>query len=155
MSQLLFSVTIKDCDVQTFRAGGKGGQHQNKVESGVRIIHRASGAVGEGREDRSQLVNKRRAFARMARSETFQRWHRLETSRRLGVELIERGHGHGRASYGVKYVRTYDFCDREVKDSVTGVVRRDVGRVMNGDIDAFIAARRRLASAGSAGASSM
>lgn len=37
---LLFSVTIKDCEVQTFRSGGKGGQNVNKVESGVRIIHR-------------------------------------------------------------------------------------------------------------------
>lgn len=63
---LLFSVTLKDCEVQTFRSGGKGGQNQNKRDTGVRIIHRASGARGEARDERSQLQNKRLAFKRMA-----------------------------------------------------------------------------------------
>lgn len=62
---LLFSVTLADCEVQTFRAGGKGGQNQNKRDTGVRIIHRASGARGEARDERSQLQNKRLAFKRM------------------------------------------------------------------------------------------
>ena len=62
--ELLFSITKKDFEVQTFRSGGKGGQHQNKTDSGVRIIHRASGAVGESRSERSQLVNKRLALKR-------------------------------------------------------------------------------------------
>ncbi len=48
--KLLFSITKDDFTVQTFRSGGKGGQNQNKVESGVRIIHPASGAIGESRE---------------------------------------------------------------------------------------------------------
>jgi protein subunit release factor B len=62
---LVLSVTLKDCDVQTFRAGGNGGQNQNKRDTGVRIIHRASGARGEARDERSQLQNKRLAFKRM------------------------------------------------------------------------------------------
>jgi hypothetical protein len=72
MKEKVFTVTIADCEVQTFRSGGKGGQNQNKVESGVRIIHRPSGAVGESREHRSQLQNKRAAFARMAETDKFQ-----------------------------------------------------------------------------------
>lgn len=89
--QLLFSVTLDDCDVQTFRSGGKGGQHQNKVESGVRVIHRASGAVGESREHRSQFQNKKAAFVRMANSEKFKRWHRVEVARRAGrIDELER-----------------------------------------------------------------
>lgn len=64
--KLLFSVTLKDCEVQTFRAGGKGGQNQNKRDTGVRIIHHPSGARGEARDERSQLCNKRLAFKRMA-----------------------------------------------------------------------------------------
>lgn len=78
--KLLFSVTIKDCDVQTFRSGGPGGQHQNKTESGVRVIHRASGAVGESRETRSQHANKRIAFDRLAKSDRFVRWVRLRAA---------------------------------------------------------------------------
>lgn len=81
--KLLFSVTAEDCEWQTFRAGGKGGQHQNKTETGVRCIHRASGAVGEARDSRSQLDNKRAAFARMVETKTFQSWHKLEAARRL------------------------------------------------------------------------
>lgn len=72
--QLVLSVTIEDCVVQTFRAGGKGGQHQNKTDSAVRVIHPPSGARGESREHRSQLQNKRAAWGRMARSPAFVVW---------------------------------------------------------------------------------
>lgn len=83
---LVFRVTIKDCEVQTFRAGGKGGQNQNKRSSGVRIIHHPSGARGESREERGQLANKRRAFERMGRSPEFQAWAR---ARAAGLPTIE------------------------------------------------------------------
>ena len=78
LKKLLFSVTIKDCEIQTFCAGGKGGSNQNANQAGVRIIHRPSGAVGECREERSQLVNKQRAFKRMAESKKMQIWIRIE-----------------------------------------------------------------------------
>jgi len=76
--ELLFSLTKKDFRVETFRAGGKGGQHQNKTSSGVRITHIESGAVGESREERSQLQNKKRAFERLIKTKEFQNWHRLK-----------------------------------------------------------------------------
>lgn len=79
------TVTIKDCDVQTFRAGGKGGQAQNKRDTGVRVKHRASGAVGESREYRGQLENKRAAFRRMAESDVFQKWIRVEHAKAIGA----------------------------------------------------------------------
>lgn len=68
------SVTLDDCEVQTFRSGGKGGQHQNTTETGVRIIHHPSGARGESREERSQLQNKRTAFTRMVETAQFKAW---------------------------------------------------------------------------------
>ena len=67
----LFSVTLEDCEVQTFRSGGNGGQNQNTRDSGVRVIHPPSGARGESREERSQLQNKRKAFRRMAESASY------------------------------------------------------------------------------------
>jgi protein subunit release factor B len=67
-------ITIKDCETQTFRAGGKGGQNQNKRDTGVRIIHHPSGARGESREGRGQLENKKLAFRRMAESVAFRIW---------------------------------------------------------------------------------
>jgi protein subunit release factor B len=72
--ELIFIVQKKDFEVQTFQSGGKGGQHQNKTDSGVRIIHRDSSAVGESRTDRSQLRNKRLAFKRLTDSNKFKLW---------------------------------------------------------------------------------
>lgn len=68
------SVTLKDCDVQHFAAGGPGGQHQNTSNTGARVIHRPSGARGESREHRSQLQNTKAAFRRMAESPQFAIW---------------------------------------------------------------------------------
>lgn len=76
--ELLFSVTPADCELQTFRAGGSGGQNQNKRDTGVRWIHRESGARGESREERSQLQNKKTAWRRMCATPEFQAWLRLK-----------------------------------------------------------------------------
>lgn len=84
MREKVLTVTIKDCVVQTFRCGGKGGQNKDKRDTGVRVVHPPSRARGESREERSQLQNKKAAFGRMARSVTFQRWVRLEHSRHVG-----------------------------------------------------------------------
>lgn len=80
----LFSVTRDDCEFQTFTSGGKGGQHQNRTESGVRAIHRPSGAIGESRETRSQLINKRTAFRRMAETAAFKYCVKMEVARVSG-----------------------------------------------------------------------
>lgn len=85
----LFTTTIKDCEIQTFRSGGKGGQNQNKVESGVRIIHHPSGARGESREHRDQLHNKRAAFRRMGESVQFKSWARNMCLKLKGKKTIE------------------------------------------------------------------
>lgn len=82
--ELLFSLTKKDFVVQTFRAGGKGGQKQNKCSTGVRIIHPASGATGEARDSRSQKYNKRNALIRLTEDPKFKKWHKLECARRNG-----------------------------------------------------------------------
>lgn len=140
MKNLLFSVTIKDCKVDTFRAGGKGGQAQNKLETGVRITHIASGAVGEARDGRSQHTNKRNAFFRMARSRIFQDWLKSQNNKLLGVVEIEK-HRNVQRGFGSRYVRTYDFPDQMVKDPVTGHTRHDIENVMDGDLDSFIKAR--------------
>jgi len=71
MDKHLFSLTKKNFEIQTFRSGGPGGQHQNKTSSGVRIIHKESGAVGESREHKSQLQNKKAAFTRLTESDKF------------------------------------------------------------------------------------
>lgn len=78
--ELLFSLTKKDFRIDTFRAGGKGGQKQNKTSSGVRITHIESGAVGESREERSQHQNKKLALNRLVQSKEFKNWHRKKVA---------------------------------------------------------------------------
>ena len=90
-----------DCDVEFFVASGPGGQHRNKVETGVRLIHRPSGISVTATERRSQHANREVAFERMAirlrelqrvktprrptRPTAASRVRRLEAKRRTGL----------------------------------------------------------------------
>jgi protein subunit release factor A len=56
---------LAECEVETFRAGGPGGQHQNKTESAVRLTHRPTGVVVIARDSRSQHRNRRIALERL------------------------------------------------------------------------------------------
>lgn len=80
----IFSVTLADCEVQTKRGSGKGGQNRNKRDTAVRIVHVPSGAVGESSEQRNQLQNKKTAFRRMAETQKFQIW----INKMAGLDLI-------------------------------------------------------------------
>lgn len=83
--ELLFSVTKDDCRWDYYRSSGPGGQHRNKTSSAVRCTHKASGAVGECTEHRSQHQNKPIAFERMTKTKVFKDWHKMEVSRRTGT----------------------------------------------------------------------
>jgi protein subunit release factor B len=69
-----FSVHKDDFKIDTFSAGGPGGQHQNTSNTAVRITHKESGATGIGREYRSQTQNKSAALHRLVESPKFKAW---------------------------------------------------------------------------------
>jgi hypothetical protein len=85
----LFSVTLADCDVQTKRGTGPGGQNKNTRDTAVRIVHRASGAVGESQEQRNQHQNKVQAFKRMTATTVFKLWLNREIWIRQGLPTPE------------------------------------------------------------------
>ena len=85
----LFSLTSKDFEMQTFTVRGPGGGGKDTSQTGVRFIHPASGAVGEGREERSQLANKKNAFRRMAESSKFKQWLKIEVARAMGRTMFK------------------------------------------------------------------
>jgi protein subunit release factor A len=123
--ELILTITIKDCKQQFFRSGGPGGQNQNKRETGVRIIHPPSGAVGEARDERSQEQNRKLAFERMAKSDKFQSW----IKRVCGTEEVE--------VLPEFKVRTYNFSRNEVVDYRTGIKTSDLSGVLDGNLDMF------------------
>ena len=86
--ELVLRVTIHDCDVQTFKVSGNGGQHKDKTDAGVRIVHPPSGAVGRCTEERSQLQNTKKAVRRMAVTKEFQMWNRITAMKYPSIDSV-------------------------------------------------------------------
>ena len=56
---------LGQCEVHAHRASGPGGQHRNKSETAIRLVHLPSGVTAEGKDERSQTQNKRIALERL------------------------------------------------------------------------------------------
>jgi len=92
-------VNEKELEMQTFCSGGPGGQHQNKTQSGVRLIHK-SGVRGESRTERSQPKNYANALALLKA-----RLYQIEEQKRLG-DIASRYDAKGEISFG-NQIRSY------------------------------------------------
>jgi len=124
----------EDVDRQTFCSGGPGGQHQNKTQSGVRLIHRPTGIVAECRSERSQRRNDEMAW-RMLRAKLV----RLEEQKRT-AEIEKQYDEKGEVAWGYQ-IRNYVLQPYTlVKDARTGVETAQVQKVLDGEIDLFMEA---------------
>lgn len=132
--QIEINVRPEDLRVDTFRAGGHGGQNVNKVESAVRITHLPSGIVVQCQNERSQHKNREIAM-KMLRSQLYEQEieKRREDLRKLDASKPE-------ISFGSQ-IRSYTLQPYQlIKDVRTKVERGDVDKVLNGDLDEFIRA---------------
>jgi peptide chain release factor 2 len=129
----------KDLKIDTYRSGGKGGQHVNKTDSAVRITHLPSGIVVAVQNERSQHSNKDMAM-KILRSRLIQR---EEAAR--AAQASAHNAGKMENAWGSQ-IRNYVMNPYQlVKDVRTGVDTGDIGRVLDGDLDPFVDAYLRWA----------
>jgi len=122
-----------DLRVDTYRAGGAGGQHVNRTDSAVRITHLPSGIVVQCQSDRSQHRNRAEAM-KMLKARLYEQEMKRRQAEKDKLEAsktdIEWGH----------QIRSYVLDQSRIKDLRTGVETGNPEAVLNGDLDKFIEA---------------
>ncbi len=119
----------EDIDRDVMRAGGPGGQHQNKTESAVRLTHKPSGLVVVCRDERSQHKNQAKAM-RLLRSRLFD----LLTERADSLRAEQRRTLIGSGDRSQR-IRTYSFPQNRVTDHRIGQTWYNLDRIIAGDLE--------------------
>ena len=122
-------IRAEDLEIDVMRAGGPGGQHQNKVESAVRMTHRPSGLVVVCRDERSQHRNKAKAL-RLLRSRLFEQQREKAHAERAEARRTLIGSGDRS-----QRIRTYNFPQNRVTDHRIGLTLYNLDRVVQGELE--------------------
>lgn len=126
-------INPSDCEWDTYRAQGAGGQHVNKTESAVRVTHTPTGLVVTCQEDRSQIQNRERALNKLKAL-----LYELEIEKQ-NVERDKVEAGKTKNEWGAQ-IRSYVLDDRRVKDHRTGFTINNTDAVLDGNIEGFLKA---------------
>ena len=126
----------KDLRVDTYRAGGPGGQNVNKVSSAIRLTHIPTGIVVACQEERSQHQNRAKAM-KLLRTKLFEIAEEKERNKRDTARKIMVGTGDRSEK-----IRTYNFPQGRLTDHRIGFTVYRLPEVLNGDLDEVIEALR-------------
>ncbi len=127
-----FQLNMDELEITTHRSAGAGGQHVNKTESAIRIVHIPTGTVVDCQDERSQGKNKEKALKVMKT-----RLAELEREKREGAIAEERRSQVGTGDRSER-IRTYNFPQGRVTDHRIGMTIYSLEAFMNGDIGAMI-----------------
>lgn len=125
-------INPNDLQIDTFRAGGAGGQHINKTDSAIRITHLPTGTVVECQDERSQYKNKDKAMkvlkSRLLEAKIEQQNSELAAERRSQVGTGDRS----------ERIRTYNYPQGRLSDHRIGLTLYRLEDILNGNIDEII-----------------
>ncbi len=131
---IAIEVNESDLRIDTFRASGAGGQHVNKTESAIRITHIPTGIVVGCQTDRSQHRNRATAM-QMLKARLYEQELQRREAAAAAAESAKTDIGWGHQ------IRSYVLAPYQlVKDLRTGVEKGNPAAVLDGDLDAFMAA---------------
>jgi len=126
------SIDPSEIRIDVFRAGGKGGQHVNKTESAVRIVHLETGLTVSCQDEKSQLKNKAQAM-KILLSRLFD----LRQSEKQARESASRKTMVGSGDRSEK-IRTYNFPQNRLTDHRINLTLYNLDAIINGDLQAVI-----------------
>ncbi len=124
-----FDIDINDLDIETMRASGAGGQHVNKTDSAVRIIHKPTGIVVKCQDGRSQHENRATALATIAAR--VKEEHQREIDEKNDAERKTKIGTGDRA----EKIRTYNYPQNRVTDHRIGYSVNQLDRIIDGRLE--------------------
>ncbi len=127
-TEVQIEIRPEDVRVDTFASGGPGGQHQNKTQSGVRLVHLPTGVVAESRTERSQHKNKANCW-RMLRTRIYEQMIEKERAQRAATRKSLIGSGDRS-----ERIRTYNFPQNRVTDHRINLNLYKLDSIIAGDL---------------------
>jgi peptide chain release factor 2 len=138
LDEIEIEINPSDLRIDTYRASGAGGQHVNKTDSAVRITHLPTNTVVQCQNERSQHKNKATAF-RVLKARLYEKKQAEERAK------LQKHYGDKKKIEWGSQIRSYVFHPYSmVKDHRTGEETSSVDKVMNGELDEFIASYLKM-----------
>ena len=128
------TINPQDLEIDTHRASGAGGQHVNKTDSAIRILHKPTGIVVECQDERSQLKNREKAM-KVLRSKI----HKMEMEKREAEISSARKSQIGTGDRSER-IRTYNYPQGRVSDHRISLTLHSIESILNGRLDELVEA---------------